>query len=670
MAQVAAILLLLLGLLPIANWIPGGHGAPWYTERLHLWTSGGAIVVGVALIVGITVRRHPTVWRNGLWAGIASRWHTADRRADALIALAAAFLYAGVSQVVFSAKPAVIDEIIQVYQARIFTSGRLWAVAPPQPEFTSTLFLLDWGGKVYGQFPAGGSVMLAIGTLVHAEWLVGPVFAALGVYAFARLLRLVEVRNGVALAALLLLAFAPFCVFLDASMMNHVTETTWLLFAALALAHATVPAADAAPRAAFLMGLCLGIAATIRPLDAASFAIPAAVWLLWRIFRGGLPHLEALLWSGVGIAIPIALMLLVNTSQTGHPLEFGYTAMWGKSVEFGFHDAPWGFPHTPARGLELVNLYLLRLQSYFLETPVPSLLFATGALALTHRLTAFDRWALTGSGLLLLCYFAYWHDGFYLGPRFMLPLTPWLALWTARFPVTLEERRVPIPVRCGVVAGAAAALIMGATQLVPIRVAEYRRSVSSLRFDVDALARQAGVRGALVFVRESWGAQLIVRMWAVGLPRIEAERVYRTTDACQLDAALMAVERAGGNAAELRRRVAPLQADSSRLTGLRVSPDTTLHLRAGSTIGSRCLRRIIEDGSGFTIFSPLVLVRGEDNLYLRDLHARDSIAIQAHPGRPLFLYTRATSASSIPRFVPLSLDSMRASWRADQEGPP
>ena len=120
--------------------------------------------------------------------------------------------------------------------------------------------------------------------------------------------------------------------------------------------------------------------------------------------------------SGVGVAIPIAALLVVNAAQTGHPFEFGYIAMWGKSHALGFHEAPWGFPHTPARGLELVNLYLLRLQTYFLETPVPSLLFATGALALTRRLTAFDRWALAGSGLLLLSYFAYWFDGFYLGP--------------------------------------------------------------------------------------------------------------------------------------------------------------------------------------------------------------------------------------------------------------
>jgi len=676
MALIAALLLAVLGLLPIANWIPGGHAAPWFAERLRMWLSGGAIVVGVAAIVGIAVRRYPARWPAGIWNRIAMQWRIANRGVDIAIAALATILYAVVARVILSARPLHIDEIIQVVQARIFASGRLWAPAPAYPEFTSSLHLLDWSGKVYGQFPAGGPAMLAVGTLLHAEWLVGPVAAGLGIYAFARLLRVIELRDGVALAALLLFAGAPFAVFLNGSMMNHVTTATWLLVAALALAYATRSAdaapraAHAVPRAAFLAGLSFGIAASIRPLDAGSFAIPAAGWLLLRALRGGAPHIRALLWSGVGVAIPVVALLAVNTAQSGHPFEFGYLTMWGKSVGLGFHDTPWGLPHTPVRGLELINLYLLRLQSYFLETPVPSLLFATAALALTRTLSVFDRYVLLGSGLLLLSYFAYWHDGFYLGPRFLLPLAPWLALWTARLPAALAERRFPLPVQRAVLAGGMTALGISAMWLVPLRAAQYRSAMQSTRFDVEVLAQQAGVRGALVFVRESWGAQLMVRMWALGVSRTEAEQIYRTTDACLLDGTLAAVEQSGGDGAELARRVAPFRADSLQLVGLRVSPDTTPRIRAGSTITGRCVRRIIEDRNGFTIFAPLLLARGGDNLYRRDLHARDSLMITAESGRPLFLLTKDTLPTSVPRFVPISLDSMRLAWQADQGDPP
>jgi hypothetical protein len=46
-----------LGLLPIANWIAGGHAMPWYRDRLDGWLSGGAIVVGITVIASIVLRR-------------------------------------------------------------------------------------------------------------------------------------------------------------------------------------------------------------------------------------------------------------------------------------------------------------------------------------------------------------------------------------------------------------------------------------------------------------------------------------------------------------------------------------------------------------------------------------------------------------------------------------
>ena len=660
MAQVAALVLLVFGLLPIANWIPGGHEAPWYADSLSGWLSGGAIVLGIGVIAGIACRRYPALWREGAWARIAAGWRRRGFPADLAVGLAALALYGVVARVVLSAKPLLIDEIIQEYQARIFASGRLWLPTPADPAFTSAQHLLDWGGKVFGQFPAGGPAMLALGSLVHAEWLVGPVFASLGVVAFARLLRRIETRDGTALAALLLFAFAPFCVFLDASAMNHVTETTWLLLAALGLVIATSD--DAAhPWAAFGCGLALGIAAAIRPLDAAVFAVPAATWLAWRARRGG-RHLAALLGSGAGVALPVLMLLAVNASQTGDPFRFGYIAMWGKTHELGFHEAPWGFAHTPARGLELVNLYLLRLQTYFLEAPAPSLLFATAALALVPRLSRFDRWTLIGSAGLLLAYFAYWHDGFYLGPRFMLPLSPWLALWTVRLPAVLVERRVAVPIVRGTVIAGCAALLIGATLSVPIRAQRYRNGMLTMRFDVDTLARQAGVRHAIVFVRESWGAQLMSRMWALGVTRTNAERIYRTQDACRIEEGLGAIEREGKDAAAFESSLAPFAVDSSRLVRLQPAPDTSLRFLPGARLSGRCVRRIGEDRLGFTLFPPLLLSRDTSVLYLRDLHERDRVAITQHPGRELWLLTKGLAVGSSLQFVRLSLDSLKQEW--------
>ncbi len=661
MAQIAALVLLIFGFLPIANWIPGGHDALWYGNRFAEWRMDVGLVLGIAVIAAIAIRRYPALWRVGFWAGVAAKWRTAGRGADAGIASMVFVACATASRVVLSAKPLLIDEIISLYQARIFASGRLFLPAPRWPEFSSAMHLLDWNGKVYGQFPAGGPAMLAIGSLLHAEWLVGPAATAIGAYFFARLLRRLELRDGVALAALLIYGFAPFTLFLGGSMMNHVTETMWLIGAALALAGATA-SAEARPRQAFLMGVAFGIAASIRPMDAAAFAIPAAVWLLWRA-RLGLPHIRALVMSGVGVAIPVAALFYINAQQTGSPFRFGYIEMWGKSHELGFHAAPWGPAHTPARGLELINLYFLRLQEYFLESP-PSLVFATLALALATRLRAFDRWILAGCGMLVLGYFAYWADGDYLGPRFMLPLAPWLALWTVRLPVIMEARRInPTMVRATVVAGVTA-LLIGLMSDLPVQAQLYRNGMSSMRINIEQAAAASGVHNALVMVRESWGAQMMARMWGLGVSRMDAEHIYRTSDACHMQVAIRATEGDNGDATELTQRLAAYHSDSAKLVTVPDLPDTTVRFVPGDPLTPRCLRRMAEDRSGFTLYPPFLLVR-DGNTYVRDLHGRDSLILAQYPGKEIWLLTKAPIVGSPFQFTRVSVDSMLAEWKRD-----
>ena len=61
----------LLSTLPIANWVAGGHEAPWYDQVVSEWLSGTAIAVGVGFIAAILSRRIP-LWREGLGTKIAN----------------------------------------------------------------------------------------------------------------------------------------------------------------------------------------------------------------------------------------------------------------------------------------------------------------------------------------------------------------------------------------------------------------------------------------------------------------------------------------------------------------------------------------------------------------------------------------------------------------------
>ena len=180
---------------------------------------------------------------------------------------------------VFSRVPISIDELVQLVQAKIFASGRLWQPASSTPEFFSVLNMVDLNGRYYGQFPPGGPAMLALGVFARMPWLVGPMCGAISIVAFWSYLRVVEPRRAVAVGATVVFAIAPFAVFMSGSHMNHVPTLMWLLIAMAAMARAMTESRHATAFA-FLNGFALGCAATIRPVDALAFALPAGVWYL------------------------------------------------------------------------------------------------------------------------------------------------------------------------------------------------------------------------------------------------------------------------------------------------------------------------------------------------------------------------------------------------------
>jgi hypothetical protein len=652
----AAIAVAALGFLPIANWIPGGHAVSAFQLLLDGWVSGTATCLGIGVVVAILARGRFMSAQSMLRLPADARVGGIDPVSVGIVA-AAAVLYVVVARWVFSGRPLLIDEIIQVFQARLFASGRLWLPVPAYPEFTSSMLLIDTG-KVYAQFPAGGPAMLALGSLVRAEWLVGPAAGVISAWAFARLLVRIEPRPFVRRLALGLFALAPLVVFMSGTHMNHVTALMWLLLATTALFTAMT---DDGTRLlpALGCGLALGMMAAIRPVDAIAFALPAGLWFLFRAARapGGWYALAA---AGAGVAVPMVALGAVNWATTGAPLLLGYSVMWGPSHGLGFHATPWGDLHTPARGLELLNLYFLRLQTYLFETPFPSLLPVIAWLAFGNDHDRADRYFLVSATLLCLLYAAFWHDGFFLGPRYLFPLAPALALFSAR--------AVALPVRHTFVRRAlgtalATGLVIALVILLPARVQQHRALLANLRWDPDAGLAQAGVKDAVVLVREGWGSELLARLWALGVSRPAAEHYYGSIDACTLELAISDLEGRGPDSAGVVAVLQRLTSDSSHLVPAAESADRSLRQLPGLAYPPRCQHRLAEDRAGFTVFAPLLLSRRGDVRFIRDLHARDSMLLGDHPG-PIYLLKPTGPEQSAPlRFFPVRPDSLWSAWR-------
>ena len=670
-----ALALALASLLPIANWIPGGHEMRRFAGTAEAWAYGSLSAALIGLLIALVWQRLRLPWPDGLWDRLAQRVFARPLASGAALLLVTFLLYAVVSTWAFDRHPLLIDEIIQLFQARVFSQGRLWLPATGLPEFFGAMHLVETPTRVYGQFPPGATAMLLPGELLGAPWLVVPLCAAVSAVLWPAVLRATEPAPGVRLGATLLFALVPFTVFLSGSWMNHVTVLTWILLALAALARVTL-AGDAAlrPGWAFLCGLALGAGATVRPLDAFAFAVPVAAWLLVRAWRESRRWGEALAALG-GVALPMTWMLWMNAVTNGSPFVFGYQVLWGKAHDLGFHQAPWGFDHSPARGAELINIYLLRLQTYFLETPFPALLPLIGAVALSTRpLGAFDRVLVAGALILAGLYFAYWHDGFYLGPRFFFPLAPLLALWTARFPGLVRARWGKGAGKSDGLAYRAVVwtLVVGglyaALSGIPLRARQYKHGLLTMRWNVDSAVAAAGLSNALVLVRESWGSQLAVRMWGLGLSRADAEKLYSHVDACRLEEHVTALERSSLRGEAARTLLWPLMADSAVLEPTPYSQDHSERWQANLRYTPRCLRRLEDDRRGFTLYTPLILARAPGVLFARDLHERGAVLLERYPGRALFLLQPASdSVGAAPRFYPVAPDSLAAAWEVERQ---
>jgi 4-amino-4-deoxy-L-arabinose transferase-like glycosyltransferase len=660
------VLIWLLASLPIASWIPGGHDAPWYSDRLEEWLAGTLVAAGLVVVLLVIDRRVP-IWREGRWTRLAARAAERPLATGVALSLSALSLYIAVALWVFSAAPLHLDEVAQVYQARVFASGALTGLAPEFPEFSSLMHLVDAGGRRFSQYPPGGPALLAPGALVNATWLMSPLLGAGAVALWWGITRRLE-RPSVALAASVVFAGSPFVMFMSGSHMNHAAALFWMLAASYGLLRSTEQGSTT--WFAALAGFAFGALAMVRPVDALAFALPGGVWLTLRAFRArGIPSLVA---SALALLVPVGGLLWFNAQTTGNPLLFAYEQQWGSEHGLGFHAAPWGSAHTPARGLELINLYFLRLQSYLFEAPVPSLVFAVAAFGLTRRmLGAFDRYVLAGGVALVLLYFAYWHDGFYLGPRFVYLLTPVLALWTARFAAAVREQW-PSAIRASRAAVYLSLASVAVTALlsVPARARSYQAGLRSMRLDAVGLAAERGIRGSLILVRESWGSQLIARLWALGVSRPATESLYRTIDACLLDEALGDLEQRSITGEDAVRALAPLVADSSRLVPSTLSPDRSQRMMPGARYTPTCAARIAEDRAGFTLFAPLLVRSWGDNIYARDLHARDSVLFVRYPDRPLFLLRSESSDGDAPLVLEaITRDSVFAAWNASRSMP-
>jgi hypothetical protein len=631
-----AALCLAMGVVPLANVLTAGAAIPWWQYAVRDWVVRGSVVVALCALLAVLLGARI----DALIERTARRLLNIPPRTFAIAIATIAFLAAVLlSRFCFSGQPFTSDEMAQQWHARILLSGRLAAAPDSLREFFNTAPVFDRDGRWFSQYPVGGPAFIALGLAVGAAWLVNPLLLGVAAWQLYRFLA-GAFDELTARVTTMLFVVSPMVLIMAASQMNHVPALTFTLIALAALVRweqATEPRRQM--KHAIVIGLSVGIVGLVRPLDAAVVAVVIGAFQLWSA-RSTPPRWRSMAIEIVAGSIPLALLLVANARTTGSPLLFGYEALNGPAHALGFHVDPNGVQHTPLRGVVLMSGYLMRLDRFLFEWPLPAVPLVVAALAVMDRPSRWDHLLVALAAGILFAYGAYWFDGFFSGPRFLFTALPAFIYFAARAPAALSAvARTPAARRTVLlivpVCVAASWLIPSRQSSALSRIASYRSQRTKLKTDIDAQLKRDGVHNAVVLVNEPWRGRLEARLRVLGLTQFRAERVLSTVDACALQTALDAEDTlTATNAADRAERVL----SKARAFGAtRLEPglpaDQSIALVPGSTPTPRCLREFQSDLQG-TIAYPIFLAHqtvgadgrvGGDVIFVRDLGARNQL---------------------------------------------
>jgi hypothetical protein len=379
--------------------------------------------------VGTVARRVPARVPAPLRRIVRDRWD-----ALALLTVLGSFVYVlWVALAEYQGQPHILDASAYLFQAKIFATGQLSAPVPPNLGAFQGPFMIASGGRWFAQYPPMTSLLLAVGIVLHAPWLVEPLLGTLALWGIFRLGRYFY-GGGVAWLAVLLGALSPFYTYLAASYMSHTMALFFAVYFLWMLVRFTRGWRwyDLALAAVFAVGLLL-----TREFSAVVIGVAATVYLLggrWRALRERLTTLwPVFVFAGSVIVSGVVLYLLYNTLQTGSAI-LTPRSLFSPGDRYGFGQGI-GFygQHTFAAGMvildQLLSILLIDLYGwpFYLTLALLPLTFL--------RRDAGTRWDIFCALMLVLLVGAqagYFYHGIYLGPRYLFETLPFLLLLTAR----------------------------------------------------------------------------------------------------------------------------------------------------------------------------------------------------------------------------------------------
>jgi hypothetical protein len=354
--------------------------------------------------------------------------------------------------------PRIIDATAYFYQAKVFASGHLTLaeLAPGASfrgrfEYTSPTTLVT---SVL--FPPGYPALLALGVLLHAPLVVGPLLATGLVLGTAALARRIWGRDDVAVVAAVL---SVVC----AALRYHTADTMSHGWAALLFVLSLFTVLGARPSSRLLSGLLLGWLIATRPVTGGVATLVATALLLSQkrslrdmvpLGLGLLPGIFGLMWyqhAAVGAWFGSTQLFYYRVAD-GPPGCFRYGFGGGIGCLFEHGDYVRARLPNGYGILQAAWVSLLRLRWHALDVHNFELLFVVtivaGYRALRHPT---GKFLVLGALGLVLCYAPFYFDGSYPGggARLYAEALPLEHVWVAAWLVEVRRFLWFLPVSLG-----------------------------------------------------------------------------------------------------------------------------------------------------------------------------------------------------------------------------
>lgn len=353
-----------------------------------------------------------------------------------VLVVAAFGLLLHIIYVVADHMPHVPDSVAYVFQAKIFSSLRLAADPAPARQsfaFFHPDFLLVVGERWFSQYPFGHPLLLAVGQIFGAPWLIPPLLGAITVYLMWRIGNHVYGASAGLLAAVLL-CFSPFFLMTASNFMAHNTA----VFFVVAMLFLLVRPSQRRLLCMFGAGVFLGLLFNTRPLVSVMLMVPLGLLFAYDLARATLPRprlLREYASFGTGALLLLGAYFLYNELTTGSFLDSGYAVMGT------FSESSFGFSgrHSVAVGVQneqvLLSLFLLVVNGW-------PLVVGFALVMMPFVLGAANKWDVFLLGA--MCFIAagqvlYVNPAIMHGPRYWYELMPFFMLLSARGAKVLAE---------------------------------------------------------------------------------------------------------------------------------------------------------------------------------------------------------------------------------------